>query len=668
MAKINEDLNREREKCSFNVKELTILMDGGPEKTKERKERENFMISKRDTYAGIPEDYLSYKEQYEKAVKKSVIVFGLVRRLQEEGKTTIHNYRDVLGNLLRASDVSTGFPLALHYIMFMPAIINQGTDEQTARWLPRAWDCNIIGSYAQTELGHGTFIRGLETTATYDPITKEFVLNSPTLTSYKWWGGGLGQTANYSIVVAQLYTKGECLGVHSFIVQVRDEETHMPLPGIKIGDIGSKLALNGINNGFLGFNNYRVPRNQMLMKHAQVLEDGTYVKSRNPKLNYGAMVFVRVVIAFDMANYLSKAATISVRYSAVRRQCQSKAGEQESQVLDYLTQQHKLLPAVAACYALKITANKLWDTFNTVNEELLAGNLQRLPEIHALACCLKAISTYDTATFIETCRLACGGHGYMHSSNLPTTYSSAVAACTYEGDNTVLLLQTARFLAKTWQEIDNETGKLTPTVEYLKTTKSKGFSHKWLNTTDNIVYGFEVVSMRKIASCVQNMQKRVASGMTFEDAWNMSSIQLVAAAEAHCRVIILSTFNSEIKELTKTTSPELKRVLSQLVDLYSVYWALEKLSDLLQYTTINHEDVDGLRSWYEDLLTQLRPNAVGLVDAFDLKDEMLNSTLGSYDGRAYERLMEAALKSPLNSEPVNHTFHKYLKPFMRGKL
>lgn len=47
---------------------------------------------------------------------------------------------------------------------------------------------------------------------------------------------------------------------------------------------------------------------------------------------------------------------------------------------------------------------------------------------------------------------------------------------------------------------------------------------------------------------------------------------------------------------------------------------------------------------------------------------MLQSTLGSFDGRAYERLMEEASKSPLNAEPVNYTFHQYLKPFLRGKL
>lgn len=51
---------------------------------------------------------------------------------------------------------------------------------------------------SQTELGHGTFVRGLETTATYDPKTKEFVLHSPTLTSYKWWPGG----CKYILVVS----------------------------------------------------------------------------------------------------------------------------------------------------------------------------------------------------------------------------------------------------------------------------------------------------------------------------------------------------------------------------------------------------------------------------------------------------------------------------------
>ena len=65
----------------------------------------------------------------------------------------------------------------------------QGTLEQQGTWLGRAWNMEIIGTYAQTELGHGTFIRGLETTATYDGKTQEFVLNTPTLTAFQWWPG-----------------------------------------------------------------------------------------------------------------------------------------------------------------------------------------------------------------------------------------------------------------------------------------------------------------------------------------------------------------------------------------------------------------------------------------------------------------------------------------------
>lgn len=69
--------------------------------------------------------------------------------------------------------------------MFIPAIKGQGTEEQQQKWLPLAQKMQIIGCYAQTELGHGSNVQGLETTASFDPQTDEFVINSPTLTSSK---------------------------------------------------------------------------------------------------------------------------------------------------------------------------------------------------------------------------------------------------------------------------------------------------------------------------------------------------------------------------------------------------------------------------------------------------------------------------------------------------
>lgn len=55
----------------------------------------------------------------------------------------------------------------------------------------------------------------------------------------------------------------------------------------------------------------------------------------------------------------------------------------------------------------------------------------------------------------------------------------------------------------------------------------------------------------------------------------------------------------------------------------------------------------------KELLSQLRVNAVALVDAFDFRDQKLNSVLGRYDGNVYENMFEWARNSPLNATEVS---------------
>ena len=62
-----------------------------------------------------------------------------------------------------------------------------GDEEQAKKWLPLAKTMGISAAYAQTELGHGSNVRGLETTATFLRDSDQFELHSPTLTSLKWW-------------------------------------------------------------------------------------------------------------------------------------------------------------------------------------------------------------------------------------------------------------------------------------------------------------------------------------------------------------------------------------------------------------------------------------------------------------------------------------------------
>lgn len=83
-----------------------------------------------------------------------------------------------------------GNPLGVHLLMFTRCIRTQGTEEQYEMFGRRADNFEILGTYAQTEMGHGTYLRRLETRADYDRKTQEFILNIPTLTAYKWWPGG----------------------------------------------------------------------------------------------------------------------------------------------------------------------------------------------------------------------------------------------------------------------------------------------------------------------------------------------------------------------------------------------------------------------------------------------------------------------------------------------
>ncbi|GLH03493.1 Probable peroxisomal acyl-coenzyme A oxidase 1 [Gryllus bimaculatus] len=639
LRKVNEDLARERRNCTFDPTELTYLLDGGEEKTKERRDREKFFLSDPNLKDTVPAEYLSHKEKYENAVKKACYLFTKVKQMQGEG-SAMEGYRQVLGGTLGSAILKDGNPFTLHYVMFIPTIMGQGNYEQQIHWIGRAWNLDMIGTYAQTELGHGTFVRGLETTAHYDPRTQEFIINSPTLTSYKWWP--VGHTANYAVVVAQLHTQGKSHGIHPFIVQIRDEKS------VKVGEIGTKLGMNATNNGYLGFDHVRIPRENMLMKNAQVLEDGTYVKSPRDKLAYGTMVFVRVVLIQDVASYLCKAVTIATRYSAVRRQSELKPGQPEPQIIEYKTQQFKLLPNIAACFAFKFSAAWLWDMYNNVAEELDEKNFEHLPELHAISCCLKAVCTADGTAGVETCRLACGGHGYMTCSNLPSTYGLITATCTYEA----------------WEQVSRGE-PLTPTVSYLKTAGIKT-DEKWENTLGHVIKAFKQVAAGKIRTSAQNMDRRVRNGYSQEDAWNMTSIELAHCSEAHCRAFIVEKFVESVEALT--VSPPLRAVLTQLCELYAVYWLLKKSGDFLQYSFITPEDIEGIQLWLEILLERLRPNAVGIVDGFDLCDEILSSALGAWDGQVYERLFEEALKSPLNSIPVNSSFHKYMKPFFKSSL
>ncbi|XP_034264504.1 peroxisomal acyl-coenzyme A oxidase 1 isoform X1 [Pantherophis guttatus] len=661
---MNADLQKEREAASFKTELLTYLLDGGAERTLRRKEIEA-IITNDPSFRHEDVNFLSRSERYEVAIKKSALMVMKLREYGIADPDEIYWFKSFLHQ-------GRPEPLDLHLGMFLPTLLTQATQEQQDRFFMPAWNLEIIGTYAQTEMGHGTHLRGLETTATYDPATQEFILNSPTVTSIKWWPGGLGKTSNYAIVLAQLYTQNKCHGLHAFIVPLRQLGTHEPLPGITIGDIGPKFGYDEIDNGYLKMDNFRIPRENMLMKHAKVEPDGTYVKPLNAKLTYGTMVFIRSFIVGDAARSLARACTIAIRYSAVRHQSELKPGEPEPQILDYQTQQYKLFPLLATAYAFHFVGAYMKDTYHRITGNIQDGDLSELPELHALSAGLKAFSTWTASSGIEECRMACGGHGYSRCSGLPDIYVNFTPSCTYEGENTVMMLQTARFLVKTYTQVSS--GQIVSGImSYLNDLSGQHIQPQHVaarpttlhvNNPSSLVEAYKLRASRMVEFAAKNLQAELNRRKSKEDAWNRTSIDLVRASEAHCHYVVVKLFTAKLSEIG---DPAIHAVINNLCLLYALCGIIKNSGDFLQGGILTEAQLIQVNMRIKELLALIRPNAVALVDSFDFCDAVLGSVLGRYDGNIYENMFEWSKKSPLNKTQVHESFHKHLKS-LQAKL
>ena len=181
--------------------------------------------------------FLNHTERYIDACRK---IKNFLIVVEEEELDTLEKIYDAY------LAIDENLPIDVHMSMFIPTMEFHTSTEQKALWLEAARTFRIIGAYAQTELAHGSNVRGIETTATYQMETDEFIINSPTLTSAKWWPGGLAHTATHACVYCNLILEGKNYGPHPFMVQLRSLIDHSLYPGIETGDVGPKLGYDPV--------------------------------------------------------------------------------------------------------------------------------------------------------------------------------------------------------------------------------------------------------------------------------------------------------------------------------------------------------------------------------------------------------------------------------------
>ena len=545
----------------------------------------------------------------------------------------------------------------LHYDLFLSSLFIQSSQEQREKWVDKCERLEYFGSYAQTELGHGSNVRGIEIEARYDHQTKQFTFNSPTITATKWWIGGLGLCSTHTLLVANLIISKTNYGPHAFFIQIRDLTTHNPLPGITVGDIGPKLGLNGMDNGFLRFSNFEQPKDSMLNRFAKINDSGEYeiIDPNAIKILYLSLIKARCSLVFDAFYQMAQALHISLRYSLTREQfADPDDPSKERRILEYQSQKFKLFRVLARLYCQVFARHWLKSLYKVAENRLENGDDSQLAYLHCIVSLYKSYFSFVTVDSVEECRRACGGHGFLMTSGLPSIYQDFLPSITYDGDNSILILQSARFYMAAMRK-----GKdVHENLLYLHNNKQvlEGEPH----SADFHQKCFETAARQRFQRLLIKEQTLLGQGKSKHVIWNQDlQLRAVEACEAAFYVSVHQIFSQSISEISDVGIRNAVEVLRQVFAVSE----LEKFHGELIRAGVTGETLDKMKTVQLEGLEKIRPDALGLIGAFEITNESVNSVIAGTDGMVYRDMLKVSKElNPLNKNQVFTDIRKHLSP------
>jgi len=536
-------------------------------------------------------------------------------------------------------DLSLLVKAGVQWGLFGGAVQVLGTSRHHDEYLRAIMDGELLGCFAMTETGHGSDVQHLRTTATYDPATREFVIDTPEPGARKDYIGNAARDGKMAVVFAQLVTGGATHGVHAFLMPIRDD-AGAAMPGITISDCGEKAGLNGVDNGRLVFDHVRIPREALLNRFADVAEDGTYSSSiENENRRFftmlGTLVRGRISVAGGAGSAAQKALALAIRYGSTRRQFADPTTGEEVALLDYRAHQRKLLPALATTYALHLAQEDLVAEMHRIQAPgAVVTDEKAQRDLEYRAAGLKAVATWHATSTIQACREACGGAGYLAENLLPQLKADSDVFTTFEGDNTVLLQLLAKGLLSEYGSRVSELGPLGTArfasgVAVEAVAEKTGLAKLRLRAVDprSPQAQARLIHDRAehlLASLARRLRPAIRPGSDQFGIFNDAQDHLLHASRAHVDAVVYDAIATAVDKVSDAPTREL---LAQVRDLHALSVVEADRAWFLEHGRLTVAESRAVTAAVNDLCASLRPHARLLVDAFAIPESWLDCPL-----------------------------------------
>ncbi len=532
---------------------------------------------------------------------------------------------------LAFGDLSVLIKFGVQFGLFGGSIYQLGTEKHHRKYLGDVGSLALPGCYAMTETGHGSNVRDLETTATYDAEADEIVVHTPSEQAGKDWIGNAARHGQLATVFARLIVAGEDHGVHAVLVPIRSKRGKT-LKGVRIEDRGLKEGLNGVDNGRIWFDSVRVPRENLLDRFASIDDNGRYCsdipsEGRRFFTMLGTLVAGRISIGAGSLSAAKTGLTIAVRYSERRRQF-GPEGAPEVPLMDYLAHQRLLLPHLATTYGLHFALRGLQKRYSD------AGGVAD-QEIEVAAAGLKAYASWHCLDALQASREACGGQGYLAANRFGRLKADTDVFATFEGANPVLMQLVAKGLLsryrhdmgdlRLWGIVRYVADRAQTSLTELNPVVTRKTDPDHLLDPDFHRSAFAYREERLLRSVAMRLKSRLDDGMDSFQAMNEVQDHLLELADAHVEGLILTAFQEGV---ARAPTPGLSEALAQLAGLFALESIERNRGWYLESGYIEAGKARAVRAQVNALCRDVRENARFLVDAFGIPDEVLAAPAG----------------------------------------